>query len=246
MPGDDIRKIDWRVYARTDRYYLKEFEADTNTNCTIALDISRSMSFGKDGLSKFDYGRFLAACLAYFAHKQRDRIGLVTFDHEVVDWIPPSAKHLEAILHTIDRTRCERLGSLRPPLMRLASRTRRSSIVIVISDFYENPEDVVRTIGLLRGQGNDVIVFHVLDDAEVSFSFDQDAEFEDLETGDRMALSPGAAREDYARRIAEHIDRLRQMLTEGGVDYSLLTTSMPLDFGLFSYLSSRQKAARVR
>ena len=246
MPGDDIRKIDWRVYARTDRYYVKEFDADTNTNCTIVLDVSRSMNFGYEGITKFDYGRYLAACLAYFSHKQRDRIGLVTFDEDVVDWVPPSAKHLEIVLHTLEMSKSEREGTLSAPLAKVAGTMGRRSIVVVISDFYEDPDVIVGAMGLLRGKGNDVLAFHLLDQAELDLPFSDAAEFEDLESGERIPVVPEAARVEYRRRVEEHIEQLRSRLTEGGVDYAFFNTSTPLDFALFSYLSNRQKAARVR
>ena len=246
MPGDDIRKIDWRVFARTDRYYVKEFEADTNTNCTVILDISKSMDFGHRGISKFDYGRYLAACLAFFSHKQRDRVGLVTFDSGIVDFVPPSAKHLEIVLHTIERATCRGAGSLRGPMEHVAGTLRRRSIVVVISDFYEDPATVIDALGLLRGKGNDVMALHILDDAEVNLPFDDGAEFEDLESGRRMPVMPASVRTQYKERVDAHISELRSKLTEGGIDYAFFNTSTPLDFALFTYLSNRQKAARVR
>lgn len=246
MPGDDIRKIDWRVFARTDRYYVKQFDADTNTNCTIALDISKSMDFGLTGISKFDYGRYLAACLAYFSHKQRDRVGLVTFDREIVDFVPPSAKHLELVLQTIERTTCSRDGSLWGPVESVAGSIKRKSIVILISDFYEDPDRIVAAMGLLKGKSNDVLVFHLLDEAEIDLPFTEAAEFVDLESGERLPVVPQAARSEYRERIEAHISELRAKLTEGGIDYAFFNTSTPLDFALFSYLSNRKKAARVR
>ena len=246
IPGDDIRKIDWRVFARTDRYFVKEFEADTNTNCTIVLDVSSSMQFGHEGITKFDYGRYLAACLAFFSNRQRDRVGLVTFDHDIVDYVPPSAKHLEIILHTIERASSERQGRLRQPLERVAGVLGRRSVVVVISDFYEDPETIVSAMGLLRGGGNDVMVFHLLDEAELSLPFANASEFEDLESGERLPVLPEAVRAEYRQRIEAHVEELRSKLSEGGIDYSFFNTSTPLDFALFNYLSNRQKAARIR
>ena len=264
MPGDDIRLIDWKLFARTDRFYVKEFEADTNTNCTILLDVSRSMSFGggkyhrqnsdnsgaEDGarrsISKLDYGRYLSACLAYFAHKQRDRVGFVTFDREVITHVPPAAKHLEEVLRAIDRIEPGGEGQLRAPLTRVAGRMRRRSIVVLISDFYEEPDAAFDAVSLLRGRGNDVIAFHLLDEAELRFPFGDAAEFEDLETGERIALSPESAREAYRKLIEDHIATLRRRFSEARVDYHLFDTSVPLDYALYSYLSARQRAAHVR
>jgi len=245
-PGDDIRKIDWRVFARTDRYFVKEFEADTNTNCTVILDISRSMDYSRDGISKFDYGRYLAACLAYFSHKQRDRVGLATFADDVVDWVPPSAKHLEIVLQTISKATCRQDGTLFKALERVAGSSRRRSIMVVISDFYEEPEAVVKAVGMLRGKGNDVVAFHLLDPAELELPFDLPAEFEGMESGRRLPVQPALARAEYQRLVQEHIATLRSKLTEVGVDYQFVETSRPLDFALFNYLANRQKASIVR
>jgi uncharacterized protein (DUF58 family) len=246
MPGDDIRLIDWKLFARTDRFYVKEFEADTNTNCTILLDVSRSMSFAKESISKLDYGRYLSACLAYFAHKQRDRVGFAAFDGEVIQHVPPAAKHLEEVLRTIDRLAPGGEGRLRPPLTRIAGRLRRRSIVVLISDFYEQPDDAFDAVSLLRGRGNDVIAFHLLDAAELRFPFEEAAEFEDLETGQRIALAPESARQAYQKLIDDHVATLRRRFREARVDYHLFDTSVPLDYALYSYLSSRQRAARPR
>jgi uncharacterized protein (DUF58 family) len=246
MPGDDIRLIDWKLFARTDRFYVKEFEADTNTNCTILLDVSKSMAFGRDSISKFDYGRYLSACLAYFAHKQRDRVGFAAFDGAVVQHVPPAAKHLEEVLRTIDRLEPGGQGRLRPPLTRIAGRLRRRSIVVLISDFYEEPDDAFSAVSLLRGRGNDVIVFHLLDAAELRFPFDEATEFEDLESGQRIAIAPETIRAEYRKLIEEHLGTLRRRFSEARVDYHLFDTSQPLDYALYHYLSARQRAAHVR
>jgi uncharacterized protein (DUF58 family) len=246
MPGDDIRLIDWKLFARSDRFYVKEFEADTNTNCTILLDVSRSMQFGRDSISKLDYGRYLSACLAYFAHKQRDRVGFATFDSEVVHYVPPAAKHLEEVLRAIDRIEPGGEGRLKAPLQRLAGRMRRRSIVVLISDFYEEPDAAFDAVSLLRGRGNDVIAFHLLDAAELRFPFEEAAEFEDLESSQRIAIAPEAVRAEYRKLIETHISTLRRRFSEARVDYHLFDTAVPLDFALYSYLSTRLRAARVR
>ena len=246
MPGDDIRRIDWRLFARADRFYVKEFEADTNTSFTLILDLSRSMTFGSRGITKLDYARYLAACLAYFSHKQRDRVGLVTFDEEIVDFVPPSAKHLEAVLHKIDRMKPGRRGALGPPLAKVAEAIRRRGIMVLISDFYEEPEAVLDAVKVLRYKGNDLIVFHVLDPAEIEFPFDEAANYQDLETEEAIPVIPEYLREQYRKLVAEHIDRLSRWLGDNRIDYALFDTSTPLDYALFSYLSNRQRLSRVR
>ncbi len=246
MPGDDIRRIDWKVYARTDRYYMKEFEADTNTNVLFLLDISKSMSFASNGLTKLDYGRYLAASLAYFSHKQRDRIGAVTFDSEIVDFVPASAKHLHATLHAIERASATRAGALTEPLHRLTEHVRRRSVLVLISDLYDEPERVATAIDVLRGRGNELIVFHILDPAEREFPFDEAANFEDLESGERIPVIPEYLRDQYRTVVAEHIAALTTVFGQRGIDYQMFDTSRPLDYALFDYLANRQRLSRVR
>jgi uncharacterized protein (DUF58 family) len=246
MPGDDIRRIDWRLFARSDRFYLKEFEADTNTDFTLVLDISRSMNFGSGGLTKLDYARYLGACLTYFSHKQRDRVGLVTFDEEIIDFVPPRAKHLEVVLATIDRVRPGGTSDLGRPLYRVADALHRRGIIALVSDLYEEPTAVLEAVKALRYKGNDLIVFHILDPSEIRFPFDESANYKDLETGETVPVIPDYLREQYRELVAEHIDRLTRILGDNRIDYSLFDTSVPLDFALFNYLSNRIRITRVR
>ena len=245
VPGDDIRRVDWRVFARTDKYFVKEFEADSNANFSVLLDISKSMAFGAR-ISKLDYAKTLAACLTYLVHKQRDRVGLVTFDEEIVDHVPPSAKHLEVVLHAIDRAQAKRPGRLGPPLRRLAEHFGRRGIVVVISDLYEEPQEVMDALSLIRFRGNDVILFHILDPAEIDFTFDEASSFEDLESGEQIPVVPDALREQYRKMIKEHVAALTSKASEQRVDYSMLNTSVPLDFALFNYMAMRDRLTRGR
>jgi uncharacterized protein (DUF58 family) len=246
MPGDDIRRIDWRLYARTDRYYVKEYEADTNANFMALLDVSRSMEYGSKGISKLDYGKYLAASLAYFSSEQRDRVGLITFDNDIVDYVPPSAKHLEVVLHTLDRATPHRPGELLPPLRKIGESLRRRGIVVLISDFYEDPEAVFDAVKPLKFRGHDVLVFHLLDPAEIEFPFDEAASFEDLETGERMPIVPETQRARYRELIQGHIAKLHKLFTDARIDYGLFDTATPLDYALFTYLSNRERAGRMR
>jgi uncharacterized protein (DUF58 family) len=248
MPGDDIRRIDWRLFARTDRFYMKEFEADSNTDLVQLLDVSRSMRFTSHALTKLDYGRYLVACLAYLARKQRDRVGLVTFDEDVVDFVPPSAKHLPILLHTLERAGREtesRRGALARPLHKAAEACHRRSLLVLVSDLYEDPRAVLEAVGLLSHRG-DLMVFHVLDPAEIQFPFDQPGSYEDLETGERIPVVPDSVRERYRALVAEHIATLSRVLGENRIDYALFDTSVPLDHALASYLARRQRMVRVR
>jgi uncharacterized protein (DUF58 family) len=267
MPGDDIRRIDWKLFARSDRHYIKEFEADTNTNFTLLVDTSPSMRYGasSDGkgggtLSKLDYARYLAACLAYLASTQRDRVGLVTFDREIRDYVPPSAKHLNVVLHTLDRLDATFIPATTPPpndagmaptalatvTRRIGESFRRRSIVLLISDFYEEPTAVLDALAYLRGKGNDVMVFHVLDRRELDFPFTDSANFVDLETGERMPVIPDYLRTQYRELVAEHIATLGRVLGENRVDYALFDTSKPLDNALFRFLSARERMSQTR
>lgn len=246
MPGDDIRRIDWRLFARTDRYYVKEYEADTNANFTVLLDISKSMDFAMKGISKLDYARYLGASLAYFSNQQRDRVGLVTFDRELVEYVPCSAKHLNVVLHTIDRIRPERSGALGPALEQVTGMLTRRGIIVLVSDFYEPPEQVLDAVKPLRYRGHDMIVFHVLDPAEVDFPYEEAGNFEDAETGERIPIVPATQREKYRELVLGHVAQLGRLFADNGIEYSMFDTATPLDYALFQYLSNRIRMMKVR
>jgi uncharacterized protein (DUF58 family) len=246
VAGDDIRRVDWRLYARTDRYYVKQYEADTNTNFTVLLDISKSMQFTSGGVTKLEYGQFLAACLAFLAQRQRDRVGIITFDEEIVTHVPPSAKHFNVVLHTLDRARAERPGRLSEPLKKMAEHFKRRGILLLISDFYDEPDEILEAIKPLRFLGNELIVFHVLDPREIDFAYDEASTFEDLETTEQMPVVPQSFRDQYRSMMQDHIKALTTRFSEQRIDYTLVNTAEPLDRALFSYLSSREKLVRVR
>ena len=246
VPGDDIRRVDWRLWARTDRYYVKEYEAESNMNFSVLLDVSKSMDYGSIGITKLDYARMLTACLTNLVHHQRDRVGFVAFDEDIVEHVPPSAKHMETVLHVLDRIKPGRPGRLREPLHKLAEHFGRRGVLVVISDFYEDPETVVDAVTPLRFRGNDLIVFHVLDPAELDFGFSNASAFEDLESGDQIPVVPEAMRKDYISLVRAHVDALQQRFSEVRVDYTLLDTSKPLDHALFRFLTGREKKLRLR
>jgi len=246
MPGDDIRRIDWSLYGRTDRHYIKLFEAETNANFVVLLDVSRSMSYGSHAVSKIDYARFLAAALLFFSNRQRDRVGLVTFDHDIVEYVPPSMKHMDTVLHVLDRAEAGRHGTLRPPLMTITERLSRKGIMVLVSDFYEEPDAVMEAVVPLRSRGHDVIVFHVLDPAELEFPFQDASGFEDMESGEQIPVIPAKLRDEYLALLRAHLAELEDRFTASGVDYQLLDASKPLDMALFRYLSARERLSRVR
>jgi len=246
VAGDDIRRVDWKLYARTDRYFVKQYEADTNANLAVLLDVSKSMGFASDAVSKLQYGSFLAASLAYLSHRQRDRVGIITFDEDIVDYVPVSAKHFDVLLHTLDRAKPQRAGSLSGPVSKMAEHFKRRSVLALISDFYEEPDIILEAIKPLRFLGNDLMVFHVLDPAEIEFNYDDASSFEDLESGEQIPIVPEALSAQYRKLMQEHIEALTTKFSEHRIDYTMLNTSLPLDHALFSYLSNRERMMRVR
>jgi uncharacterized protein (DUF58 family) len=246
VAGDDIRRVDWRLFARTDKFYIKQYEADTNSNFSVLLDVSRSMGFASQGMTKLEYGSYLAACLAYLSHRQRDRVGIVTFDEDVVTRVPPSAKHFNVLLHTLDKARPQKPGRLLEIVTKLAEHFKRRSIVALISDLYENPIDLVDALKPYRFLGNDLVVFHVLDPAEIEFPYKDASRFQDLESGEEVPVVPEVFAAQYRKMMQEHIQTLATKFSESRIDYVQLNTSKPLDEALFTYLGNRERLMRIR
>lgn len=251
QPGDDLRRLDWKLYGRTDRFYLKEFEAETNASVVVLLDGSRSMMYGSGGVTKLDYARYLAAALLWFSQSQRDKVGLITFDRDILEHIPASTRRLPHCLHALERMAKHQpepgaSGAMEPSMRKATELLTRRGIVILISDLYENPEQVLNACGHLKRRGNDLIVMQVLDPAEVSFPFTDASSFEDLETGERIPVVPDRVQKDYRARLEHHLHELRRLLGRGGIDYATFDTSRPLDHALFNYLNNRQRLNRVR
>lgn len=250
-PGDDIRRIDWKLYGRTDRYYLKEYEADTNSNFCVLLDISKSMSYTGVGLQKLEYAKYLAACLSFFSREQRDRVGMITFDSDIRDYVPPSAKHLDIVLHTIDRVQATQAGDLDKSMRKSTELLQRRGLTVLISDLYADPDSVQKSVGMLKHRGHDLIVFHLLDRSEIDLAgtvggvlLDEATTFEDLETGERMPVITPGVRAKYREMMQEHVDALKKKLTQVRIDYVLLDTTAPMDQALFRYMSAREYLAR--
>lgn len=251
LPGDDLRQIDWKLYSRSDRYFVKQFEGDTNTNVTVILDASASMDYSgpegsESGVSKLDYGKFLAASLGYLAHRQRDRIGLFVVDDGIRTVVPNGAKQLDTVLHQLQTTDAQGTTDLEISLEAIAGGVRRRGIVALVSDLYVASEQVINAAGKLRLRGLDVVVFHVLHPTEIQLAFDETVEVEDRETGRAMAIEPDALRDRYEQRVRRHIAELGKGLGRVGVDYELLTTDEPLDRGLHRYLASRLWSMKSR
>ncbi len=243
MPGDDLSTIDWKVFARSDRYYVKKFEEETNLDCHLMLDVSGSMDYGSVGMSKFEYAACLAASLGYLMNRQRDAVGLTAFDEQIVQMLPASARagHLRSLLITLERLSPGRETNLSRPLHQLADSLSKRGMVVLISDLLDDPEAVIRGLKHFQYRGTDVIVFQVLDPDELDFPFDRATRFEDLETSDEVMAVPAVVRAHYLREIGALIDRYRRELGAVGIDYHLLRTSEPLELALLSYLSTRAR-----
>lgn len=245
MPGDDTRRVDWRLYARTDRLHVKEFEAETNTSVVVLLDASRSMAYGGAGrATKLDYARALAASLLWLAARQHDRVGLATFDSALREFVPPSGRHLPQALHALERARPLGAGELAGPLARAASHLVRRGVVVVISDLYAEPAAAVDAVRRLRGAGSEVLLFQVLDPDELEFPFSSPGGFEDSETGATMTVVPAGVRARYRERVRAHVAELGRLARAHRVDHALFDTGQPLDRALFRYLAGRERLAR--
>ncbi len=242
-PGDDIRKIDWKVYARTDRFFIKNYEGETNTSIHLILDCSRSMSYGSQAVTKLAYGQYLAASLGYFAFKQRDAVGFVSYDEDVIRYVPArgSVGHLNTVLHAIENSEPGKKTSFVKPLVSVAERLRRRGIVIVISDLYDEPEKVISGLRHLAYRGNDVIVFQILDPAEIRFDFPEAAQFVDLETRAEMLVVPEYIRQEYRRVLQAQIADYEKECRKDRMDFFQIDTSQPLDQALFNYLVRREQ-----
>ena len=232
--GDDLRHLDWKLFARSDRYYIKRFEDETNLRCLLLLDDSRSMNFGSRGYSKSEYARTLAATLGYFLNTQRDAVGLAKFSSEIDDFIPPRYRvgHLRRILVSLER---EALGSsthLAKPLEQIAERLNKRGILVLISDLLAPLETLELSLGALAARGQEVVVFHVLDPEELRFEFTVPEMFEDLESQDRLYVDPVAIRSDYLKRFGKHLEAVEAICARLGLTYHRIPTDSPLELAL--------------
>src|SRR5437868_10674113 len=244
MPGDEIRRIDWNVFSRSDKLYVKLFEGETNTRVLVMLDVSGSMNYGSSGIKKIDYARILAACLTYFAHHQRDGVGLLTFDSQIRAHVPASRRRgqLLTILSEIDRIQPSEQTEFRKPLRFLAEYLTRRGVIVIISDLYDEPDNIIAGLKALKAKGNDIIVFHIMDNFELTFPFQDMAQFEDMETRKKLHVIPEYLRSQYLVVLNEHMAKIRKELSGSRIDYCLMDTSKPLDAGLFSFLAARAKS----
>ena len=242
-PGDDLRHVDWNVFARTERAYLKRYRGETNSLLTILLDASNSMNYKSHSVNKMDYARYMAASLFYLAIKdQRDAAGLIVFDDEVRNYIRPSTRQgqLQRLLAGLEHAEPHARTDFTKPLYHFQEFLRRRGLVLIISDFYESPEKIIRTVEPLRFHGNEVVLFHVLDPKEIQPALDQPAILVDMETQERLEVTPEYAKNEYRQKMDAHIADLRDRTRAAGMDYYLLVTDRPLDGALREYLTIRQ------
>jgi uncharacterized protein (DUF58 family) len=245
-PGDDPRYLDWRLYARADRYYVKRFEDETNLRCYLVVDTSRSMGYRSGPYSKSDYARTAAATIAYFLATQRDAVGLLLFEDRITEYLPARYRpgHLRRLMAALDREPAGRSTDLVGPLEEIAATVRKRGLVIVISDLLAPTAALQARLGYLRSRGHDVVVLRVLDPAEVLFPFTAPAMFHDVESGREIYIDPGTARQDYLRRFAAHATLIERACVDLGIEYEPITTDRPLELVLFDLLKARMRRGR--
>lgn len=245
--GDDLRYLDWKLLARSDRYFIKRFEDETNLRCHLLVDLSRSMGFGTVGYTKADYARTLAGTLAYFLSLQRDAAGLLTFDEAVADYLPARYRpgHLQRMMVALERAEAGGETNLVLPIEQIAKTVTKRGVIVLISDLLSPTEALEQHLAYLRTRGHEVVLFRVLDPRELDFQFDDPSMFFDLETQRQLYIDPAAVRDDYLRKFADHEAALRQICERLGIDFVQMSTERPLERSLFDFLSVRQTKGRL-
>ena len=244
MPGDEIRHLDWKIYGRTDRLYIKQYEEETNLKAYLIVDSSSSMGYASPGnLPKVQYAAYLAASLAYMMIKQQDAVGLALFDETVNTFLPPHATkaYLKQILVSLDRVRAGSGTVAGRSLHLVAERIKRRGLVIILSDLFDNPDEIIAALKHFRHKKNEVIVMHVLDPLERTFAFGNDATFKDMETREQMVTQPWFIQQSYREAMEAFVERYKRECREHHIDYVLLDTQTPFDVALLQYLSKRQR-----
>ncbi len=246
MPGDEIKHIDWKVYGKSDRFFIKQFEEETNLRGYILLDCSASMAYrsgGVGGISKFEYASYLAAALAYLMLRQQDACGLVVYDERIQNLIPPrgTRSHLYNILKAIENSKPSNRTDAAVTFHEMADKINRRGLIIIISDLFDDPEKMLGGLRHFRHRKHDVIVFQILDPFERRFSFGAEARFRDLETGEMLLTNPHQIRDEYVRRLESFIESFSRRCRDSMIDYHLMDTSEPFDKALFGYLAKRSR-----
>ncbi len=247
-PGDDLRFLDWRLFARSDRYYLKRFEDETNLRCYLLVDLSRSMGFrsAPREYNKAEYAKTVAATIAYFLTLQRDAVGLITFDQAIRDYLPARFRtgHMHRLMMCLEQAPAGTATDLTLPLEQIARTARKRGLVVLLSDLLAPIEMLETKLGYLRSQGHDVVLIRTLDPVEVNFQFQEESLFFDLESGRELYVDPHAVRASYQAKFAAHANELKRICSSHGMDYYELTTDQPLDMALFDLLNARLRRGR--
>lgn len=246
-PGDDPRYLDWKLVGRTDRYFIKKFEDETNLRCHLLVDNSRSMTYGSRGYTKADYARTLAATFAWFLSHQGDATGLLTFDETIREYLPARHRpgHLRHLMLALEKPASGATTDLVAPLKRVAELVRKRGLVVLISDLLAPPETLEAPLSLLTAARHEVVVFQVLDPAELDFNFSAAARFQDLETGRDLFLEPTLAKNDYQRRLNDHLAAVRAICQRLGIAHVQLSTAQPLEMALFDFLKVRADRGKI-
>jgi len=244
MPGDEIKHLDWKIYGRTDRYYIKQFEEETNLKSYIILDASRSMSYSSGGrITKLEYASYITGALAQLMVQQRDAVGFTIYDEKVRTYMPPHAtkSYLKEILRQLEKLEASNRTATADSLHIIAERIKRRGLVIILSDLFDRPDQVMSALRHFRHKKNEVIVMQILDPMERSFAFGRDAVFKDLETAEELMTQPWHIQKAYQQEMKRFLDSYKRECRENNIDYILLYTSIPFDVALFEYLHKRQR-----
>ena len=246
VPGDDPRYVDWRVYARSDRYYIKKFEDETNLRCHLLVDQSRSMTFGSGDWTKAEYAHTLAATLAYFLFQQGDAVGLLSFDEGIRDYLPARNRpgHLRQLMLSLEKPAAGRSTSIAKPLQRIVELVQKRGLMVLISDLLAPVDQLEEKLARLTATGHDVAVFRILDPREIDFDFEDALLFHDVESEKDLFIDPASAKRNYLKRFTEHGDAARAVCQKLGADYLPVTLDQPLDQVLSDYLRQRQRRGK--
>jgi len=239
--GDDLRHVDWKVWAKQDRLYVKQYEEDTNLRCTMLVDVSNSMVYGRGALNKYEYACTVVSSLAYLLLKQQDAVGCLAFDEKVRTRVPVRSKrnHINSIIESLNVTEPQDKTEMYSILRAAAENLPRRGMIVLVSDLLADLEGTIKGLKLLRQRGHDVLVFHVMDDDELDFPFSGPTRFEGLETLDHLNCNPRALREGYLEALNAFLEEIRRRCARNTIDYALIRTSQPLDAALATYLSNR-------
>ena len=243
MPGDEIRHIDWKAYGKTERFYIKQFEEETNLKCYLLLDASGSMGYSSQKITKLEYASYLAAALTYLMIEQRDAVGLITFDQKIRKYLPPRSikSYLPQILRELDGVKCSEITDVANTFHEMAERIHRRGLIVIFSDLYDDPEKVMSGLKHFRHNKHEVIVFHILDPMEINFDFKRNTLFKDLETSDELLTQPWHIKAEYQKKVKQFIENYKRQCRLNRIDYVLLNSSWDYDIALMEFLNKRKR-----